>query len=191
METNSDTIARTSLELAKRLVADGRPPIAISDVDQTLSHETRFDSRHNSHEPVFSADVIGCGRLTPLLLASARRANHPFSFAPWRVGLVPEEVPLILENGGIIARLAVGGVAAEPTGDMALHDEIHARVEEVHSTLRLPAELVVKHGLSMASLRLQNPDGSTLDHLHAELTEQVQNAIGDERIEVVNTGASV
>jgi hydroxymethylpyrimidine pyrophosphatase-like HAD family hydrolase len=152
-------------ELGSLLSADGRPIIVLSDFDGTLCFEYNHNPNTVDREPIISDKVILASRGISLVMATARRLDHPNATKPWEVGLVDRGHPIILENGGVIATLVDGAIAGEVAVDNPEQlGLIHGFGDMLKDAIECPDEtqLIAKLGRTMTVLILRDDRGRQL-----------------------------
>ncbi len=192
---NKQQMSQTIQEITGFISNQEKPVIVLSDFDGTLCNTYDFDQSTNNHIPKLDPEVAELARNKPLIVATARRTNHPWLPSLWETGVIDPEVPIISENGGTISALDDRGVIRhwfqidrDEMGDIAEWAE-----EASHNITDLPAgqKIASKIGKTIVVLRIQDEAGhSELKHqkiLHSQLLELNK----PDGIAIVNGGGSL
>ena len=168
--------------------------VILSDFDYTLCYEYGFDPESNNHLPYIYSELIEAAQGQNLIVATGRRAKHPFLPVIWQSGLVDPRSPVIAENGGTLVFYGEQGrryIDLVTEDDIALIHESRERIRQEITDMPKDQELIFKLGRTMLLTRLQNAAGE-VDPLHnARLAERVQELFDPSHIRVVDTRASV
>ena len=190
MAISLDTQAGHEL-LHDQLASDPRDAIVVSDFDHTLCHEYVFDPETNNKTPIVDPELARAFGRLPCMVVTGRRANNPHVGIIWSEGLLPPDIPLIAENGGVI--LESNG---EIRSAVASTDEVDFIDEQIKAlardSLQLPAgfSLITKPGETLVVVRAQLADGSSRRDVHDFITPAIQTAVGEEWI-VVDCGTTL
>lgn len=173
----------------------GLPAVILSDFDLTLCDTFGFDPATNNHEPQLDQTVIDAAQGNTLVVATARRANHPWLPELWNSGLVAPRMPVITENGGVInvpdGKGSFDHINLVPKNKIDMMQEwIEDAAGQLH---RIPRNqrFIKKLGMTSIIARLQDESGnSTVDHQQILLKDLQDIGIPD-GIEVSRTGRSL
>jgi hydroxymethylpyrimidine pyrophosphatase-like HAD family hydrolase len=175
-------------QLRSHLSNDRRPILVLSDFDGTLCYDYNHNEGTVDREPLVRDEVILAGQGVSLLIATARRLDHPNVKKPWGIGLVDETFPIILENGGITARLIDGELKDDTAQD------VHEVIQSIHGLrdrildIDRPKDtkLVTKLGRTLLVLILRDNDGGQLEKA---LSIEKHEWFARELSELIDTGA--
>ncbi|MDQ3098126.1 MAG: HAD family hydrolase [bacterium] len=168
--------------------------IILTDLDYTLFSSYGFNPATNDHLPKIDPELIAAVRPHHLIAATGRRADNPTIPLLWESGLIPTDVPVIAENGGILVSQRHGTLEYL---DLVHHHEL-GLLEEIQHELTdkligIPSglKLVFKRGRTMLITRLQDDEGLTMPHCQEWLEENINSLISVPSMRVVNSRVSV
>lgn len=172
-----------------------RHAVVLSDFDYTLCHKYVFDSDTNDHQPFIEPDVIDAARGLHLVIATGRRANSQSLKTIWREGLIPEDRPIIAENGGVLVYYREDRLKFLDL----IHPYIVNHIVGVKDALTEQAgdieqpgeELVVKLGRTMLIARLQDKHGETTEEAQHRLASSIQPLLTSPDLRIVDNRVSL
>lgn len=172
-----------------------RPIVVLSDFDLTLCDTYGFDPLTNNHIPLLDQAVVDVANKTSLVVATARRSNHPFIPELWRSGLVAPTMPVITENGGVLSIPKRSGetehVSLVPSDSI---EEMVQWAEESGSRLKglgPDQRFITKLGNTVIIARVQDSEGnSTVKDQEILMNKLLDSGVPD-TIEVSHTGSSL
>lgn len=166
----------------------------LSDFDYTLCYEYAFDPHSNNHLPQIEPQVAEAAQSHHLVIATGRRAEHPFIPCMWKSGLIEPNRPVITENGGcLVYALDCGGVQFVDLVDnehLPLLEKTRQLVAEQVTDIPSDHRLAFKMGRTMLLARIQDKAGNCPPEQQALLAEQIQQ-IAPAELSVSDTRASV
>ncbi len=172
-----------------------RPQVVLSDFDLTLCDTFGFDPATNNHQPQLEQAVINVAQKVPLVVATARRANHPWLPELWSSGLVAPHIPVITENGGVLnVPHADGSFEYVNLVSESRVIEMKEWIDGITDRLKhLPPNqrFITKLGRTTIIARLQNEAGDSTAEDQQILFERLQDIGIPQGIEVSHTGRSL
>lgn len=194
--TNPTTIAPPEFldGVASLLSQDERPRIVFSDFDLTLCDMYDRDGTSNNHVPVLRPEVVVAAQGVHLVVATGRRANHPHLSLLWESGLLPEDVPVIAENGGTLVTHADHEVRFV---DLLEDEEVVLLKKQARIALKSLPELptgqkiVIKEGRTCMIARLEDDQGIVDDQHQSWLEGQLMGGPQNTNLQIVNARTSI
>lgn len=173
---------------------DGRSPVVLTDFDHTLCQDYAYDPRTHNHVPAVTPEVISASMGVHMVIATGRRANHPYLSKMWDDNLAKVHTPIIAENGGTLVYASSGKLNFV---DLVEHDDFAVLKDYTYSALEslgsLPSgqNLIIKEGRTCMITRLEDDTGVVWPEHQNWLSEKLKLILTGVAVSVVNSRTSV